>query len=176
MEYWLDADDRLDAVDQEFREFAIENGAPELASGAILGKPIRSFISDESAIEIWTLLLARAREGSRVSVPIRCDAPATRRRLRLDLSAGADRRVRVRSTTQSEEDRPPVPLLDAARPRGDRTLRCCSWCKRWRLPEGAWVEAEDLVAALHLFEQAVLPGVSHGICEECEASFRKGRG
>jgi hypothetical protein len=176
VEYWVDADNCLAAVDEEFRAFAVVNGAPQLASSSILGRRIASFCSDDATIEIWAQLLSRAREGASVGVQLRCDSPERRRLLKVDLSGHEDRRVRVVSTTLSEEDRPPIALLEVARTPGDTVLRCCSWCKKWRLPTGTWVEAEDLVATLRLFEEAVLPGVSHGICEECEASFRKGGG
>jgi hypothetical protein len=174
VEYWVDGDNRLAAFDEEFRAFAVVNGAPEVASDSILGGRISSFCSHDATIETWTQLLARAREGASVALQVRCDSPERRRLLRLDLTVLEGRRIRVLSTTLSEEARSPVALLHVDRRERDTLLACCRGCKKWRLPTGTWVEAEELVAALHPFEEAVLPGVSHGICEECEASFRKG--
>jgi hypothetical protein len=176
VEYWVDAENRLAAVDEEFREFAVVNGAPELASNSILGRRMSSFCSDDATIEIWTRLFSRAREGASISLHIRCDSPEKRRLLTLDLSVHEDRRIRVLSTTLSEEDRPPIALLEVARTPAETVLGCCGWCKRWRLPTGTWVEAEELVATLRLLEEEVLPGVSHGICDECAASFRNSGG
>lgn len=94
MEYWLNHDDLLVEVDEEFRRFAIDNGAPELASDSILGRPMAAFCTDESTIEIWTRLLARARAGAAVAVVIRCDSPEKRRLVDLRLEAHEDRRSR----------------------------------------------------------------------------------
>lgn len=176
VEYWVDADDRLTAVDAEFRAFATDNGAPELASNSILGRRMSSFCSDDATTEIWLRLLSRARAGARIALQIRCDSPDKGRLLSLDLSVDEGGRIRVVSTTLSQEHRPRIPLLERAHTHGDRLLVCCSWCKKWRQPTGTWVEAEELVATQRLFEEEVLPGVSHGICEECRASLRKGGG
>src|SRR5512145_1438771 len=73
MLYWVDESDHLARVDEAWREFALENGAPELASERILGRPIASFCSDATTSWIWGLFLARARQGVAIDVQIRCD-------------------------------------------------------------------------------------------------------
>jgi len=173
VEYWVDPKDRLLEVDDAFRAFAIRNGAPELASDSILGRSIASFCSDDATTEIWRRVLARARAGAIVALDIRCDSPDKRRLLTLTMSLDSRNRTRVMSTLLSEEERPPVSILEMDRPHADTLLACCSWCKKWRLPSGLWVEVEELVSTMSLFEKTVLPGVSHGICGACEASFRK---
>jgi hypothetical protein len=170
MEYWIDAGNRLVEVDQEWSAFAIENGAPELASAAILGRAISSFLSGETTIEIWTQFLNRARTGEKVVVRIRCDAPGRRRLLELTVVSEGDR-VRVSSRVVSEEPRAPVPLLETRRPQGYAILVCCSWCNRWRSPSGQWLEVEALVSELRLFKEEPLPRISHGICERCLAAY-----
>lgn len=176
LEYWVDADDRLVEVDEEFRAFAVANGAPELATDHILGRRLDSFCSDDATTEIWSRLLARVRDGARIRVQVRCDAPDRRRLLDLVLTRDEGRRIRVVSTTLWKEPRSPIALLEATRQHGDTVLTCCSWCNKWRLPRGAWVEAEELVATLRLFEQSILPRVTHGICEACGTSLRMSDG
>lgn len=174
MRYWIDGEDRLSEVDDEWGAFAVENGAPDLASPAILGRPIGSFCSDLTTEGIWRRVLVRARAGATIDVRIRCDAPTLRRLLRLVVSPDGDR-VCVRSSPISAEPRPSVALLEVGRQSTAELLGCCSWCKRWRLPTGGWVEVEVLVSALGLFEREVLPGVTHGICEDCRAAYDNGR-
>lgn len=173
MQYWIDAADRLVEVDDEWRAFAIGNGAPELASDSILGRPIALSCSDATTSEIWAHLFTRARAGAAVNVHARCDAPERRRVIELCLSCDDGRTVRIRAEVLSEEERAPVALLDAHRPHSAAVLVCCSWCKRWRTPSDAWVEVEELVAILRLMEHTVLPGVSHGLCGDCRAAFRQ---
>jgi hypothetical protein len=42
----------------------------------------------------------------------------------------------------------------------------CGWCKRVAIGD-AWMEVEDAVSELRLFERKVLPDISHGICPDC---------
>ncbi len=176
MRYWVDSEDRLAAVDEEWGAFAVENGAPELASPAVLGRAIGSFCSDLTTEEIWQQLFARARAGLGTAVRIRCDAPGKRRLLDVSLSAEGGR-VRVTSVLLWAEERPAELLFEVNRPHSAELLHCCSWCKRWRLPSGGWAEVEELVSALRLLERDVLPGVTHAICGDCLAEYgRAGRG
>jgi hypothetical protein len=43
----------------------------------------------------------------------------------------------------------------------------CSWCRRVRLDAARWVEVEDAVAELRLFEDVRPPQISHGVCPIC---------
>ncbi|HVY72111.1 MAG TPA: hypothetical protein VHH73_19410, partial [Verrucomicrobiae bacterium] len=44
-------------------------------------------------------------------------------------------------------------------------VKVCSWCKRVATPK--WVQAEQAVAKLGLFELEPPPGITHGICDDC---------
>jgi hypothetical protein len=174
LRYWVDDQDRLAEVDDEWRKFAIENGAPQLASSSILGRTMGSFCSDPTTREIWAYLFARARAGVEDSVRLRCDAPAKLRLL--ELSVAPDHgRVRVSSVELWTEDRPGEPLLTVDRARSSELLSCCSWCKKWESSSGIWVEAASLISSLRLFERDSLPGVTHGICSACAVAQRKQR-
>ena len=173
MRYWLDATDRLAEVDEAWRAFATENGAPELASPAILGRPMASFCTDSTTAEIWAQLFARSRSGDSVELEVRCDAPELRRLFLVTLTANEAGLVQARSELLSAEPRARVELLEAHRPHSDELLVCCSWCKRWQAPAGAWVEVEALCAQLQLLGQPILPAVSHGICGDCRSRFAR---
>ena len=174
VEYWIDTDNRLLRFNDDWRVFAVENGAPELASTAILGQPLASFCGDPTTAEIWAQFLARARTGADVRVRIRCDAPERRRWLELSLLVDGTS-IRVISALLSEEPRPGAAVLEAHSPHVTGALECCSWCKRWRSVAGAWLEVEDLVATLHLFEEdaSLLPRASHTICDSCRADLAR---
>lgn len=170
MLYWVDESDHLARVDEAWREFALENGAPELASERILGRPIASFCSDATTSWIWGLFLARARLGVAIEVQIRCDSPDFRRLFQVALSRDASL-VRVTSRLISGEAREFVPLLDSSLPRSKGQLLCCSWCKLWKDPWGHWVEVEEFVSTLGLMGVDLLPEITHGICPTCRSSF-----
>lgn len=63
-------------------------------------------------------------------------------------------------------------VLQAGGDRAEPHLRMCGWCKK--VHDGAaWVELEAAIAKSGLFDGALLPAVTHGICEECEAAMNK---
>jgi hypothetical protein len=42
----------------------------------------------------------------------------------------------------------------------------CGWCDRF-LVDGEWVEVEEAVARLGLFQLPEMPAISHGVCPDC---------
>ena len=104
-------------------------------------------------------------------VRYRCDAPDRRRLFDLELAPADGGQVRCTSTLVEEEERPPVPLLSPHAPRSDAILHLCSWCKR--ADAGGWVELEEAVSRLELLAADVLPGLSHGICGDCDHAVRQ---
>lgn len=74
--------------------------------------------------------------------------------------------------TLSLEIRPSQPLLESGGKRTEEFLRMCSWCKK--MPDGDdWIEIEEAVAKMRLFEAAALPMISHGMCGRCEIMMHK---
>ena len=168
MVYELDAEARLTQVDEAWTEFAVSNGAPELAPPTPLGRPLYSFIGDLTTISLYEGILARVRSAQRgVRFPIRCDAPAARRFLDIRIEPSGEG-VRIESTAVRIEPRPSVSLLDSTQRRSDELLRSCGWCERILVGD-KWVEVETAIERLRLFEQSELPGLTHGICDECLA-------
>lgn len=166
MEYWFDSSDRIASVDENWSVFACENGAASLTPDAVCGLHLNNFISDPTTRQIWELILRSARKGNPVGVSIRCDSPDRRRRISLRASFEGDL-TRVNSTLISEEFRPPIHLLENNGINGSGSLIACSWCKQFQLTPDAWVEVEELLNTLNLFDKPVLPIVSHGICPSC---------
>ena len=173
MRYWLDSADRIVRVDDAWLPFAAANGAPELTPDFVRGRPLWGFISDPTTVQLWELILARVRGGAAVAVQIHCDAPDRRRLVRLTPTLDESGLICIASESLAEEPRPAAALLELRRgTRSAELLTSCSWCKRFQLPAGEWVEVEAAVVALGLFEHGAPPAVTHGICARCAARVR----
>jgi len=166
MKYWLDDDDRIVEVDENWLPSAIDNGAPELNPAHVCGRPLDSFISDTTTRLLWRSLVRRARLGEAAMVIIRSDAPDRRRLVLLRLSRDGGR-VLVRSDTITDELRAPVALLESGRSRAGDAVQICSWCAKVLLPSKRWVEIEVAVEELGLRNRLQSPPVKHCVCESC---------
>jgi hypothetical protein len=69
--------------------------------------------------------------------------------------------------TYQIDSREPVRLLDADCDRNDEFVTICGWCKKVRLEDLSWVEVEEAVQQLRIFDALSLPRLSHGMCEPC---------
>ena len=166
--YDLDDALRIVGVGAGWSEFAAANQASDLVPPpGPVGRSVLDAIADRTSVQLYERLFARVRRsGAPVTIPIRCDAPDRRRFLDLTISPRRPEGLRVETTLRRSEARPAVALLDASTPRADDRLVMCGWCKSVEL-EGRWVEVEEAVAELRLFERERLPWISHGICPTC---------
>lgn len=115
------------------------------------------------------MLLRRVRGELRsIDLPFRCDGPAVRRQMDVNIASQASGRFVVFSAWVRVEERRDEfqPLLAAETPRSEEALTMCGWCDRFLL-DGEWVEVEQAVARLGLFEQPAMPAISHGVCPDC---------
>lgn len=163
--YLVDQDGIVVGVDDGWRRFALENGAPELAMAPV-GLSIWDAISDDDLRELYRKLVRDAWRGRLVDVSIRCDAPDRRRWLELTIAPAAGGVVAFTSRVVREEPRPRLDVLDPGAPRDGRLLTVCSWCAR-ALLDGRWRKVEDAVVGLGLEGAPTQPLLSHGICPEC---------
>ena len=177
--YEIDGRDRIIAVNDTWNQFADANHATELVNLALQGRSLWEFIVDRDTRAIYAMLVAKTRATQQpVRFTYRCDTPEQRRLLRLELypqDAGA---ITFTSSVLQVEDRPPVALLDPRTQRDDRFLTICSWCKQVELTDpvtGAveWVEVEEAVERLGLFEASIMPQLTHGICPSCLTTYRR---
>jgi hypothetical protein len=149
-------------------EFALENGAAELLAPAPVGHPLMMYVSDATTVHLYELLFTRvSRERREVSFPIRCDGPALRRYLTVTISPKAGAGFRVNTMLVRSEARAPVQLLATSLPRRQDQLVVCGWCKKAGVGE-QWVELEQAVALLGMFEGRDPPEMTHGICTTCQ--------
>jgi len=75
--------------------------------------------------------------------------------------------VRFMSHLDRAEPREPVELLKSSIKRSAEMMRMCSMCKKVALPGEKWVEVEEAVQALKLFDKQLMPQITHGLCPEC---------
>lgn len=165
--YWIDSQDRVVRVNDEWAVFASKNdGGPVGSAVGILGQPLWSFVKDASLRIIYRELVILARNGRPVDFSFRCDAPSFRRVFKMRLTGDNAGVVEFASTLESEEARDAVALLDCRQPRNEEFVRMCSWCQRVDA-RGQWVPIETAVVELGLIKGPSLPAITHTLCEEC---------
>ena len=173
--YAIDADDKICFVDEGWRQFAEENDGSELAQPAIIGQLLWNHISDETTRKLYQQIVARVRKGQVARFRLRCDGPEFRRLLEMTISSAANGNVEFETSIVQIEARAPLALLSRATPRSNELLRVCAWCTRVDVSAGSndWVEVEEAVDRLRLFELEKAPQLTHGICEVCLESMTK---
>ncbi len=167
LSYGIDARDRLESIDATWCDFANKNGGEELAGESVLGKSLWDFISDQETAHLYKVLVSKVRRtGETLALPFRCDSPEFRRYLQLKMSPSANGGVQFVSETLREEQRRPIQLLNGHGDPQSSFLIICSWCKRIEITSG-WVEAEFAIAVLGLFDESLMPQLSHAMCPDC---------
>ena len=164
--YRLNDRDEIVFVNEAWDAFASTNSGAHLIATQVLGRPLWGFITDRTTRLLYRDVLARVRSGYPVRFIFRCDSPGCRRLLEMDVSSGPGDLAEFRVRTITVEERQLQPLLDPDRPHSEQLLRVCGWCKKVDVG-GRWAEVEQAVSLLGLFERSLLPGVTHGICEDC---------
>lgn len=149
--YVVDAEDRIRSVDENWRRFAIENGAPDLPDRAI-GESLYRFFADASVVELYRTLAEGVRKnGRRLIVPFRCDSEERIRIMELEMTLVDDGAIRYSGVLLEEFQRPKIP----ARATSGRLPRC-SVCLFVQVEE-EWVSSSDLAFALDTSEWTVCP-------------------
>lgn len=164
--YHIDDKDEIVFVNFEYDEFALANDGVRAASAAVLGRPLWDFVVDATTQHIYRRAVHRVRDGRSVEFTFRCDSPARRRLMQMRMNPEDDGTVRFIVRTVATEDRPPQRLFLPDAERTAQVLVICGWCKKIRVGE-RWDEVDSALASLRTFEQAPVPELSHGICEEC---------
>lgn len=170
--YRIDAADEIVAVSGDWDRFARENGAPpELLSDRILHRRFWDFVSGDTLGHIYARMLAKVRTGESLVFSFRCDSPERRRFLTLRMNpTNGDGGVEFLTETVCTEERESQPLFSTHAPKVGSFVVACSWCNKIKTSATVWREVEDAVVELGLFENDVVPPLSHGMCETCYAA------
>lgn len=174
--YRINTRDEIVYINTQWQRFAAENTPPgsdaKLTPDQVIGRSLWTFITDRTTREIYQVIVKRVRAREIVHFSFRCDSPDCRRLLQMDITALPDGSVEFHTFPLYVESRLSQPLLEHATPRGDSLMLMCSWCNRVRVDTG-WVEIEVAVAEEALFEEEMLPALSHGICDDCFAAMQR---
>lgn len=165
--YRVNSQDEITYVNEAWLQFAAHNHGLHLLLDDVLQRPLWDFITDLTTRQLYRDALRKARAGQSIRFHFRCDAPDLRRLLEMRIAMADEGNVEFCTRLVDAEQRPPVTLLSPLAPRTDDPLKICGWCKKVTLEDGIWVEVEEAVEQLRLFDAVVLPLLSHGICEPC---------
>jgi hypothetical protein len=168
VQYRVNDRDEIVFVNEAWGPFATANGDQRLATAEVLGRPLWEFISDPTTRHLYRDILARVRGGVPVRFTFRCDSPACRRLLEMQVAGEPGGGAEFRTRVLSEVGREPQPLLEPDRPHSGEFVRMCGWCKKVDLG-GRWAEVEEAVSHLGLIDRLLLPQLTHGVCEDCYA-------
>lgn len=165
--YELDRRLTIVRVGPGWDEFALENGTAELVSPSPIGRPLMMYFADATTVHLYELMFQRVTNlGRHTTVPIRCDGPDIRRYLNLTISVTSTGGYHISTTMVRWEPRPPVLLLAADAARGEESLTLCSFCHRVDVT-GRWIEVEEAVSLLRLFERRRQPRLEQSVCHAC---------
>lgn len=167
--YEVDHNDVIVMVSQNWESFANCNTwTANIGPKDVLGRPLWDFIQNMEARHLYKGLFQKVRTGvSSGPIPFRCDSPEERRFLTLELSPLPNGHIKIKSTIERVESRDPVSMIDIKAPRSDELVTICSMCKKIALPTKTWVEIEDGLVQMRLFEADEMPKLTHGLCPDC---------
>lgn len=170
IEYDLLCDDTISAIRGDWDAFASANGSPDLTVDAVLGRSLWAFVEGDDVRALYRMLVEHVRAtGKPKDFQFHCDDNIHVRLFRLMISSGEEGNVTFSSTLLEQRKRPSVPLFDHSVSRGDELLTVCSVCKKVNCDD-TWLPVEEAIAYLNLYQEPVLPDLSHGLCPDC---FRK---
>src|SRR5260370_24213913 len=167
----LDASDAIAFVSEGWLESARATGSPDLTETAVLGRPFSDFVADPVSVQLYQLVFRRVRRtGHPIRVPFRCETPNERWHMEMEVRAVGDGTLECRNQTVLVERRAPASAPETD-DRSQSFLTLCSWCKKAKLPEGAWVDVEAAAQRMELF-LGVAPQLTHGVCPSCRTALR----
>jgi len=166
--YRIDRDDLLVFFNDQWDLFARDNDGPQLHSQKIHKRSLWDFIHDAATRHLHGTLLKRVRANSRMlNLPFRCDSPAVRRFMEMDILPLHDGKIEYRCRIIKTELREALPIIAGNINDGESLLRMCSWCKKIDAGNSSWVEIEDAIKFFDLFAKTAVPQISHTICDVC---------
>lgn len=170
--YEIDTSDKIVFCNGGWDAFALENGGEELRFESVKDRSLWEFVTDPSTADLYKRMIAHARKGNPIKFTFRCDSPTLFRLLEMKISLTKTNRVRFSTIPKHTKPKSGDNLLEAVPGKSSDPIVVCSWCGRLNIYRKTWQEIDVAVAKVKLFEQAELPPVSHGICDECLVKMR----
>jgi hypothetical protein len=172
--YSIDSSDRLIFVNPAWLRFQQGDDPVPRQAGEFVGRSLWDVLPGQQVRQIWQILFERVRcARAPVFVPLRADTARERRLIDVQLQPGPDGAIEHTCEPVWNERREPVAVLDAHRPRDDRSLRCCSWCMRVQISMGLWQEVEDAERVLGIGPTGTVPVLEPSVCVTCKQGLLK---
>ncbi|SMC21686.1 hypothetical protein SAMN02746041_01258 [Desulfacinum hydrothermale DSM 13146] len=167
--YSINQDDIIVNYSRNFPSFARDNDwFSDVEPEAVNGHSIFEFISGWETRHLYEILFAHCRKGRYLGpIPFRCDSPSERRLLELHLQPLPDGHIDIMTRLVRTERRDPAPILRSDIPRSEKFIRICSMCKKIAVSDTEWVEIEEALTRLKIFEEERCPQLTHGLCPSC---------
>jgi hypothetical protein len=167
--YRIDFTDTIIRVSENWADFANENAwSGSVRPEEVVGHSLWDFIQGRETRHLYQALIRRVRMKTPSKViSFRCDSPGERRHLELLIEALPDDQIEITSRILRTEARTPIRLLGPDAPRSKEIVSLCSVCKKVKISSEKWVELEDGLAHLKIFEKDEMPKLSHGLCQSC---------
>jgi hypothetical protein len=170
----IDARDQLVFVNAAWVEFVFPDLQAQADPASFLGRSWWEFVERGQVRQLWSLLHQRVRAvAAPVFVPLRADTLTQRRLLDIEVQPQFEGGVQHVCEVVWTETRPAVALLDPSRPRDDRELRSCAWCRRVQVQVGRWEEIEDAQLLLGIEPTGTMPKLVTDTCATCKQSVLK---
>lgn len=167
--YQIDKDYNIINLSDNWYAFAVENsGAEKNYPSNVIGFPLWNFITGIETKHLYQIMLKEVRDKyKQIRVFFRCDAPTIRRYLKLSIIPLEHGIIEFQSQTIKVESRYPIGLLDSRTKRSEEFIRICSMCKKIAISDCEWIEIEEAINTLRIFEQELVPQLTHGFCKCC---------
>lgn len=165
--YYIDKNDNIVYLSNEWQLFAEQNRAAYLTEDTICYKSLFEFINDARCQYIYQVLINKVRKKQRkITFPFRCDSPCKKRYMQMEMIPLEGDSIAFKSCIIREELRQPVLIIDVNRSNSVDILKICSWCKKIQI-NNFWIEIEEAIEKYALFQTRLLPRLSHGVCSQC---------
>jgi len=173
--YRVDRDNVIRFLSPNMVTFALQNDwEASLPPEDVVGQDLLAFIEGIETRHLYEQLMRKVRQArdSVGPIPLRCDAPSVRRFLKVTLHWLPDDGIEFESELVRTEPRPEVRSIRSGVARSEQIIVMCSMCKKMKLPDGSWLEIEDGLVRLGIFEKEQCPRISHGLCPRCLKEIR----
>jgi len=170
LEYSINSDNVFKSVEPSaWMEFAVANDTPELTPDSVRERQIWNYINGGDTREIYNILFKRVRRQQKpITFHYRCDSADTRRFMKMEILPESDDSIKFISSVLKIEKRPPVSLLDVSISRTEDIVIICSWCKDIWVYDIGWVNIEEGVRRLGIFDSIAQPRLTHSVCANCQ--------
>lgn len=167
IEYTLDAENRIIAIQGAWDEFAIDNNGDEITANNVIGKSLLRYVTGKVTRNALLNLLAKVRCHHVTAVmDYRCDSPSSKRWMRMTLTSEPKGHIRVTCQLIRQQAYTQVVQITCASERNKYTVVRCSLCNRINQQDG-WYEVEDLANKHQCFHWLVI----YGLCPNCKEMF-----